>query len=91
MLSNLKLNAKDLIINYKKRLSRDNFLRKLIMCRKCCSFYYKNSWHFKIPKDLHKNPEEKIEVLFTQCRDCRMEGNIFSQNRIKAWFNNQAM
>lgn len=62
MLKKLKLST--------KRFSGDSFTRKLKMCKKCLTFYYKNSWHFDKPAFLDFSSEEEIPVRFTECPAC---------------------
>jgi len=40
------------------------------MCKKCFTFYYKNSWHFERPEYLNQNDEVDISVHFTECLAC---------------------
>ncbi len=44
--------------------------RKLVMCRKCHSFYYKRSWHFEAPESAESEIEEEVPVRLTQCSAC---------------------
>lgn len=42
----------------------------LTMCKKCFTFYYKNSWHFERPEYLDQSDEVEIPVHFTECFAC---------------------
>lgn len=42
----------------------------LTMCKKCFTFYYKNSWHFERPAYLNRDDELEIPVHFTECLAC---------------------
>ena len=43
----------------------------LMMCRKCYSFKYDNSWHFERPEHLlEHDPDDQISVQFSQCPAC---------------------
>ncbi len=44
--------------------------KKLTMCWKCFTFYYKNSWHFEKPEYLNRDYEREIPVRFTECPAC---------------------
>ena len=70
MLKKLKLSAQDWVLSHKKRFSESNGPRKLSMCKKCYTFYYKNSWHFDKPLYLETDSEEEIPVKFTECPAC---------------------
>ena len=70
MLKKLKMNAQDWVLSHKKRFSQNNGSKKLTMCKKCYTFYYKNSWHFDNPLYLDIDREEEIPVRFTECPAC---------------------
>ncbi len=40
------------------------------MCKKCFTFYYKNSWHFERPEYLNREDEVEVPVHFTECHAC---------------------
>ncbi len=86
MLKHFKLCAEDSIVKYKKRLSGMKGLRKLIMCKKCFTFYYKNSWHPEVPLFLKDHQEEEINVLFSQCLPCLEDENNFYENEANIVF-----
>ena len=73
MLNKFKTLAKDWASDSKKRLPRIKNSRNLIMCERCYSFYYKNSWHFERPEYLSEVREEEIPVLFRKCVACLEE------------------
>ena len=70
MLQKIKLSAKDWVINHKKRISNRESFGKLKMCKKCYTFYYKNSWHFDRPQYLGVDQDKDIVVRFTECPAC---------------------
>ncbi len=71
MLKKLKLSAEDWVTNHKKRVSQvEGIPKKLTMCKKCYTFYYKNSWHFDRPLYVELNHEDEIPVRFTECPAC---------------------
>ncbi len=70
MLKKIKLNAQDWVMNHKKRILSDNSTKKLTMCKKCYTFYYKHSWHFDNPLNLEADREQEIPVRFTECPAC---------------------
>ncbi|MEJ0002040.1 MAG: hypothetical protein WDN09_02580 [bacterium] len=73
--------ARNLLANYRKKILHYTNLKKLIMCRKCYTFYYDNSWHTDMPERLKENKQAEVEVLFTQCSGCREETEAFAQRR----------
>jgi len=71
MLKKLKYITKDLVLGDKKEFSQGENFRALTMCKKCYTFYYKNSWHFNSPDYLQNVTSEKeFPVRFTQCPAC---------------------
>lgn len=76
MLKKLKLSAQDWVLNHRKRFAESNAVRKLAMCKKCYTFYYKNSWHFDKPLFLETDAEEEIPVRFTECPACLEQDSI---------------
>lgn len=55
----------------KAKASQENSNEVLVMCRKCYSFKYDNSWHFEKPDYLgEKDPNEEISIQFGQCPAC---------------------
>lgn len=44
--------------------------KKLTMCKKCYSFYYKKVWHFEAPPTIQAGDESEIPVRFSQCPAC---------------------
>jgi len=70
MLKKFKSKAEDWVSNHNKRLSEGKSLKRLTMCKKCYTFYYKNSWHFEKPEYLNQEREEEIPVRFTECPAC---------------------
>lgn len=87
MLTKIKLNAKNLVQSYKKSLLESKSQKKLTMCKKCYTFYYKNSWHFEIPTYLKERREEEVPVLFSQCPPCVEEENTFYDSEAELIFN----
>ena len=78
MLKNFKTKAEDWVSGHKKRISdgsRD--MKKLTMCKKCFTFYYKNSWHFERPLYLEDEGEKEIPVRFTECPACLEQETAF--------------
>ena len=68
---NLKVKAEDWVAGHKKRISEGHQnLKKITMCKKCFTFYYKNSWHFERPVYLDLDREDEIPVRFTECPAC---------------------
>jgi hypothetical protein len=76
MLKKLKSGTRDLVLNYKK----------LTMCKKCYTFYYKNSWHFEMPGNIKESPEQEIPVLFLQCPSCLEDENASYEMESKLVF-----
>lgn len=70
MLKKLKLSASDWIVSRKKRLSKGESPGKVTMCKKCYTFYYKNSWHLERPAYIEENIDAEIPVRFTECLLC---------------------
>ena len=70
MLKKFKLSAQDWVSRHKKRISENKDSKKLTMCKKCYTFYYKNSWHFDKPAYLEVDEEKEIPVQFTECPAC---------------------
>lgn len=93
MLKKFKLGANNLVSNYKKSLSERRSQSKLTMCKKCYTFYYRNSWHFEIPRFLTNEREKEIPVLllFSQCPPCLEEENVFYENETNLTFGKMAM
>jgi hypothetical protein len=44
--------------------------KKLTMCKKCYSFYYKKVWHFEAPDVVRDEEEPEVAVRFSQCPAC---------------------
>jgi len=53
-----------------KKFKEDSFSKKLKMCKKCLTFFYKNSWHFDKPAHLGLMGDEDVRVRFTECPAC---------------------
>ncbi len=70
MLKRIQSKAQSWVSNHNKRLGDAKSLRRLTMCKKCFTFYYKNSWHFEKPAYLETEDEREIPVRFTQCPAC---------------------
>jgi hypothetical protein len=64
MLKRLR-NIQSVVKNHLER----NF-KKLVMCKKCRSFYYKRRWHFETPGYVENGAEEEVFVHLTQCPAC---------------------
>jgi len=75
MLKQFKTLAKKWTENRIKKPPKVENFRTIMMCESCYSFYYKNSWHFKMPKYFNEYHEEEIPVLFTQCAACLEQEN----------------
>ena len=56
------------------------------MCKKCYTFYYRNSWHFEMPEELRRDPEAEVPVTFTQCGACRMEEEALYESEAELAF-----
>ena len=80
MIKNLKTKAEDWVASHKKRISEGRTLKKITMCKKCYTFYYKNSWHFERPVYLNEEKDEEIPVRFTECPACLSEEVSFYEN-----------
>ncbi|MDB5259026.1 MAG: hypothetical protein JWO73_234 [Candidatus Taylorbacteria bacterium] len=68
-----KLNAivKTAAANQMKRASAaKKSLKKITMCKKCHTFFYRNSWRFESPSYLNDVIDDEIPVRFTQCLAC---------------------
>lgn len=70
MLKKLKINAKEWSASQRSKYQAHKSFKKLIMCKKCYTFYYKNSWHFFKPKNVVIDHNEEIPVKFTECSAC---------------------
>ena len=44
--------------------------KKLTMCKKCYSFYYKKVWHFEATQSVRDEDEAEVSVRFSQCPAC---------------------
>jgi hypothetical protein len=73
MLKKLKLHTKEWILNHKKGFLRARSHKRLIMCKKCYTFNYKNSWHFYKPQSLELDGGDDVSVRFTECPTCLQE------------------
>ena len=73
MSKHFRLFDRDWVTNYRRKFNRGKNLGSLKMCKKCYTFYYKNSWHFDKPKSLEEAEEPVISVHFTQCPACLEE------------------
>ncbi len=51
--------------------------KKLTMCKKCYTFYYRNSWHFDRPIALETDADEEIPVQFTKCTACLEQDSVY--------------
>ena len=58
-------------------LKKNRSQQKLIMCKKCYTFYYRNSWHFDKPMSLETDQDEEIPVQFTKCTACLEQESAF--------------
>jgi len=70
MLKRLELSAKNWVLNHRNKLADRQGPKRLIMCKKCYTFFYKNSWHLERPEYLEQDCEEEIPVHFTECLAC---------------------
>jgi hypothetical protein len=70
MLKKLKLVTRDWALSNKKKFPQNRNFRMLTMCKKCYTFYYKNSWHFESPNYLNIDSDKELPVRFTQCPAC---------------------
>jgi len=86
MLKKIRSGAKSFVLDYKNRLLDKSSLEKLTMCKKCYTFYYGSSWHFEMPENLKKYPEEEVPVTFTLCSACRVEEEALYENEAELAF-----
>jgi len=79
MLKKFKLNAESWVLKHKQRISSNitENIRGLTMCKKCYTFYYKNSWHFERPLYLEQLRDEEVSVRFIECPACMEEEVAF--------------
>lgn len=71
MLKKLELRARNWVLNRKKSFNSPiQRAKKLVMCKKCFTFYYNRSWHLERPEYLDQNFETEIPVHFTECLAC---------------------
>ncbi len=77
MLKKIKTQARDWVVSSRKRFLGDKSSKKLTMCKKCFTFYYRNSWHFDKPMVLETDRDEEIPVQFTKCNACLDQESIF--------------
>lgn len=70
MLRKIKAGVKEWALDQKRRQRINKNFKRLTMCKKCYTFYYKNSWHFYKPADIEIDQNEEIPVRFTECSAC---------------------
>lgn len=74
MLKKIKLGAKNWVVNNRNKFFEHEVMnKKLIMCKKCYTFRYRNSWHIDRPTFLESGLEEEVAVRFTECPACLEE------------------
>ncbi|OHA21003.1 MAG: hypothetical protein A2849_01700 [Candidatus Taylorbacteria bacterium RIFCSPHIGHO2_01_FULL_51_15] len=69
--------AKDWAIGAANKVPRGRRVRTLTMCRKCYTFFYRNSWHFERPDYLRMDQDLEIPVRFTECQACMEQEMAF--------------
>jgi hypothetical protein len=77
MLKKIKSGAREWVYDRMKSLSKNKGTKKLTMCKKCYTFYYKRSWHFYRPKEIDLSRDEEIPVRFTECTACLEQEDAF--------------
>lgn len=70
MLKKIKSHAEEWVLNHKKKLLAYKHSDKLVICKKCHTFYYKNAWHFDQPFFMNTDSDQEIPVRFTECPAC---------------------
>ena len=70
MLTKIKTITNDWAEGGEAKVSKSKNFRALTMCKKCYTFYYKNSWHFERPEAIEHVSETEVAVRFTQCPAC---------------------
>ena len=80
MLKDIKSKAQDWVSGHNKRISERKNFGKLKICKKCLTFYYKNSWHFERPLYLEQDIEQEIPVRFTECPACLEQEEAFYES-----------
>ena len=80
MFKKLRQSGEDWVTHQKKSISERNTFKKLTMCKKCYTFYYKNSWHFERPSYLEEGREEDVAVHFTECPSCLEQSLAFYES-----------
>jgi hypothetical protein len=50
---------------------------RVTMCKKCYTFYYRNTWNFDKPMTLETDQDEDIPVHFTKCTACLEQESAF--------------
>ncbi|GEM_PF-1697704 len=85
MLNKKLLDTSDWTSRYKAKLLGTGTVEKLTMCKKCYSFYYKNSWHFEMPAYASDYQEENIPVILVKCGAClREENDIYDMESMQS-------
>ena len=70
----------DWAMTQSKKVNKSKNRGALKMCKKCYTFYYKNSWHFEKPKQLEGGEGEPVvSICFTECPAC-LEEEMSSYN-----------
>lgn len=65
--------TRDNAIGYVREFNKKRNFGLLKMCKKCYTFYHKNSWHFDRPEQLEVEAEPIVTVRFTECPACLEE------------------
>lgn len=74
MLKHIKSFTNNRAMRYMKEFNERRNFKSLKMCKKCYTFYYKNSWHIDRPEQLEGDTEPIVFVRFTECPACLEEG-----------------
>lgn len=77
MLKKIKSGTRKWLLNHKKNSRANSSLKKITMCKKCYTFYYRSSWHSDKPMTLETDHDEEIDVYFTKCTACLDLESIF--------------
>ena len=85
MLNKKLVDTNDWISSYRTKLLGTRTVKNLTMCKKCYSFYYKNSWHFEMPAYASDYQEENIPVVFVKCGVClRDESDMYDTESMES-------
>jgi hypothetical protein len=62
--------VKDWKISPKGRVNKGKKFRAVTMCKRCYTFFYRNSWRIERPLEVNHNDNSEVPVRFTECPAC---------------------